>query len=153
MIGVLETVVDRLLALETSVFWGGVVSWITLSMACSAVASGKGQPPGVYFLVSLMFSPVIGFLFVATIANRRADELAALRKRLDVLEGKEEPPAAAEAITDPAGSLPPGGAPDGSPAARKEAASLARSILVAIALVVGMIAVIAWFGSGGFSRR
>jgi Na+/melibiose symporter-like transporter len=131
MIPLLETLVDRLLALEWSVAIGGVVTWVILAMLVAAVAGARGQSQWGFFVLSLLFSSVVGLLALFLAPNETRIELRKLRERVEHLDRvavvrAAEPEIAAEPA--PAPSPPP---------------AINQSRLVNILMVIGLAAVVA----------
>lgn len=60
-----------------------IIGWIVLSLLVGVVADKKGRSGGSAFLLSLVLSPIIGFLVVLALGDRKvAREVEALNRQL-----------------------------------------------------------------------
>lgn len=128
---VIEAMIDRLLALESTVLWAGLATWLALSFAVGAMAMGKGHSGGGYFLMGLLLSPVIGALVVLLLDDRKAKAISDLNRRLVALE--PAPPA-----NDDDGNQPPA-----TSEVPRSAMQVAFLILV---VALGLWVFVLWFG-------
>jgi hypothetical protein len=73
-----------------------VFLWLCFALAVAAYADGKGRSFGLYFLISLIVSPVIGFLIVAVASSEGSVRVAA--DSTSVGEGMKKCPECAEVV-------------------------------------------------------
>ena len=92
MIGVLDAMIDRLLAVEALQFWSLVVLWVVLSLASMGIATAKGRSGGLYLLLGLFLSPVVSMIAAVAQPDKRGEVIDDLRARLAVLEAANAPP-------------------------------------------------------------
>lgn len=86
MFQIIDILIARLLALETAIFWGGVISWVFFACLVGALGSARGQPGIAFFVLSLMFSPLVALLVLYFTADLRRQRLLALEHRVAMLE-------------------------------------------------------------------
>lgn len=107
MLSLLETLVDRLIALEWSVAIGGVFTWVILAMMVAAVAGARGQSGWGFFFLSLVLSSLVGLLVLFLAPNETRLELRKLRERIEHLDRVAVVKPSAPGIVDQPTPAPP----------------------------------------------
>lgn len=126
----MEALVDRVLAIETSLFWGGIVTWFMLAALVGAIASGRGRSGFGFFLIALLCSSLVTVIVLLFLPDFRHQRLLALESRLAALDGQSASVAATHAA---------------SPGAPVQPASRGGASLW-VWLLVGVIALLSFLG-------
>jgi hypothetical protein len=140
VVSVIETLIDRVLAIEASLLWGGIFSWLAMSLVVGGIASSRGQSAIAFFFFSLLLSPLFGVCVAMLAPDERRRELQKLRERVEHLDRvavvRELPQDVGEQAASPAAAPTP-------PEINE---SPLMAVLIVFAVLALVITVVVFFG-------
>lgn len=86
VVGLLERMVDRIIALEGALLWMGVFGWVALALVVAVLAPARGQSAVGFFFLALFLSSILAMLVLLFVPDGRARRQALLEARLAQLE-------------------------------------------------------------------